>query len=147
MIAYIGLFATAFLAATLWPLSSEALLLALQISGNYDNGILLLTAAAGNTLGAAVNWVVGRYLLAWQQRRAQAGRWVPVSTGRLAQAQRLFTRYGWPSLLFAWLPLVGDTLTVFAGLARMPVIPFLILVAIGKTARYAVLMGVLDSFS
>lgn len=132
---YLGLFLSAFLAATLVPFSSEALLAGLQASGEFDLVWLFAAAAAGNTLGSAANWLLGRFCLHWQDRR-----WFPFSPEQLARAADRFRHYGMWSLLFAWLPVVGDPLTFAAGVLRAPFWLFLLLVGIGKAGRYAVLI-------
>ena len=134
MSAYLGLFASAFVAATLLPFSSEAVA-AGMVALAYPPGLVLATATAGNTLGAMVNWVIGRFLEHQRERR-----WFPVSSSQLDSAQRWFSRYGQWSLLFAWLPVVGDALTVVAGVLRVPLWTFTVLVALGKGARYAVIV-------
>ncbi len=141
MEAYLGLFLTAFLAATLLPAYSEILFAGL-ISAGYDPLALWLWASAGNTLGSAVNWALGRYLLHFQNRR-----WFPFKGNSLATAQRWFQKFGVWSLLMAWLPIGGDALTFIAGVMRVPFIIFFVLTAIGKATRYAVLMGVLEILS
>lgn len=138
MEAYLGLFISAFLAATLVPAYSEILFAGLLAAG-YDPLALLAWASAGNTLGAAVNWVLGRYLLQFQDRR-----WFPFRADALGAAQRWFNRWGVWSLLFAWLPVGGDALTFIAGMMRVPFWLFFLLTAIGKTARYAILLGLLE---
>lgn len=132
--AYAGLFSAAFVAATLLPMQSEAILVGLILTGNYSLAGLLLTAAVGNTLGAAVNWLLGRGIERFRQRR-----WFPVKPAQLEKAQRWYRRYGKWSLLFSWLPIGGDALTIVAGILREPLPTFLVLVFIGKLARYAVL--------
>lgn len=97
---------------------------------------LFAVATAGNTLGAAVNWAIGRGIVHYRDRS-----WFPVSEARYEAACRHFARYGLWSLLFAWLPLVGDPLTVAAGALRVPLGRFLALVAVGKAARYAMVIG------
>ncbi len=134
---YAGLFLSAFLAATLIPLSSEAVLAALGGAQGFDLVKLVLVATAGNTLGAAINWVLGRYCLHWRDRR-----WFPVGGEKLDAATRWFRRYGLWSLLFAWVPVVGDPLTFAAGLLGVRFPLFLLLVAIGKGARYVVVAAV-----
>jgi membrane protein YqaA with SNARE-associated domain len=134
--AYIGLFVTSLLAATLLPLSSEALLGILTAIGKGDPRALFLVATVGNTLGSVVNWAIGRGIAHFRDRS-----WFPVGPVRYENASRSFARYGLWSLLFAWVPLVGDPLTVVAGALRVPFVRFLILVAIGKAARYAVVMA------
>ena len=132
MAGYLGLFASAFLAATVLPFSSEAVLAGLVGFSGNDALLLWLTASVGNTLGAAVNWVLGRYCLEWRDRR-----WFPVNAAALERASRWFRRWGVWSLLFAWLPLVGDPLTFAAGLLRVNFWLFLALAGTGKAARYA----------
>lgn len=131
---YFSLFATGFIAATLLPASSEVLLLALAQQGYPALG-LWLAATSGNTLGSCVNWYLGKELLRFQHRR-----WFPVSPAQLAKAELHFKRYGSWSLLLAWLPIVGDPLTLIAGTLRVRFGLFLMLVALGKGARYAVLL-------
>ena len=93
----------------------------------------------GNTLGALVNWALGRLMERFRDRR-----WFPVDAKQLERAQAWFRRYGVWSLLLAWAPLIGEPLTVVAGAMRVHVVPFLVLVAAGKAGRYAVLVFVLD---
>ena len=132
MAALLGLFASAFLAATILPFSSEAVLAALAVTDGADVVLLWAVASTGNVLGAVVNWLLGRFCLHFQDRR-----WFPVKPPELERAQRWFSRYGVWSLLFAWVPIVGDPLTVVAGLMRVKLSWFLVLVAIGKAGRYA----------
>ena len=134
MAGYLGLFATALLAATLIPVSSEAVLAALSVADGAELVLLGAVASLGNTLGAVVNWVLGRYCLHWQDRR-----WFPVSAATLARASDRFRRFGLWSLLFAWLPVIGDPLTFVAGILRVNFWVFVILTGTGKTARYAVI--------
>jgi membrane protein YqaA with SNARE-associated domain len=133
MESYAALAASAFLAATLLPFSSEAVLAALVAANRPQEAwALFAVATAANTAGSCVNWALGRFLLHWQDRR-----WFPVSADRLARAQAWFRRWGQWSLLFAWLPVVGDPLTVAAGALREDFARFVVLVGIGKAARYA----------
>lgn len=125
---------TAFLAATILPISSEVVLAVIIAAAPDALWPPILVATVGNTAGAAVNWALGRFFLHYRDRR-----WFPVPEHRLTQASRWFRRYGVWSLLFAWLPVVGDPLTLAAGLFRVSFWTFLPLVAIGKGARYAVL--------
>ncbi|MBP6243205.1 MAG: YqaA family protein [Chromatiaceae bacterium] len=132
---YLGLFFVAFLAATLLPAYSEVLFVGLLAAG-YDPLALWAWATAGNTLGAAVNWLLGRYLLHYQDRS-----WFPFKPDSLGLAQGWFQRYGIWSLLFSWAPIVGDTLTFIAGLMGVRFPLFLLLTALGKGARYAIMLG------
>ncbi|WNO61646.1 YqaA family protein [Rheinheimera sp. MMS21-TC3] len=136
MLSYLLLFASGFLAATLFPASSEVLLLTLYHQG-YQPVLLWLVASFGNTLGSCVNWWLGSRL-----RQFSAKRWFPFSAKSLARAERLFQRFGLLSLLFAWLPIVGDPLTLVAGVLRVRFSLFLALVLLGKAARYALLLSV-----
>jgi len=129
---YLGLFATALLAATLIPVSSEVVLAALTAAQGFDIWLLVAVATTGNTLGSVINWLLGRYCLHWRDRR-----WFPVKPATLARATERFNRYGLWSLLFAWLPIVGDPLTFVAGILRVRFPVFVVLVATGKAARYA----------
>ena len=127
---YLTLFSSAFLAATILPFYSEVVLFALLRRGGNPE-LLVVIATLGNTLGAVVNWVLGRYLLHFRERR-----WFYFSETQIAKAQRWFQRYGFWTLLLAWLPLGGDALTLIAGIMKVPLWLFCVLVAIGKGLRY-----------
>lgn len=138
MAMYSVLFLSAFLSATLLPGSSEVLLVSLLTQG-YDPLALWVYATAGNTLGSVLNWVLGRYLLHFQQRR-----WFPLKPASLHKAQHWFQRYGVWSLLLAWAPVIGDGLTFIAGMMRVRFLLFLVLTALGKGLRYAIIVGLMD---
>lgn len=131
---YLLLFFSALLAATLIPAQSEALLVSLILNGQDVLWLLLAVATAGNTLGSVINWWLGRYLQHFHDKR-----WFPVKAASLARAQQQFQRYGWWVLLLSWLPIVGDPLTLVAGGLRMPLLPFVLVVAVAKGGRYLVL--------
>jgi membrane protein YqaA with SNARE-associated domain len=133
---HISLFIVAMLAATMLPGSSEALLLALVAKEPASAKTLFIVATLGNTLGGVINWGLGRWLISFSEAR-----WFPLEPTRLAQAAQLFRKYGTWSLLFSWLPLIGDPLTVVAGLLRVPFSVFVILVCFGKATRYLALIG------
>lgn len=137
---YFLIFLSAFGAATLLPLYSEVAVGAAVHSG-YQPWLIWLAASLGNTLGAVVNWWLGRYLQRFKERR-----WFPFKTAQLEQAQRWFARYGVWSLLFVWLPVVGDALTLVAGVMRVRLSLFIVLVALGKSLRYAVVILALLNF-
>lgn len=124
------LFGSAFLAATVLPFYSEVVLFALLREGG-DPVVLVLVATLGNTLGAVVNWVLGRYLLHFQDRR-----WFYFSRAQVDKAQYWFQRYGFWSLLLAWAPVGGDALTLIAGIMKVRLWVFLLLVGSGKAMRY-----------
>lgn len=134
--AYGGMFFTAFLAATVLPAQSEILFTALLASGRHDPLMLGLVATAGNTLGSVVNWVMGRFAAEFRDRR-----WFPLKGDMFDRACRWYQHYGIWSLLFAWLPFFGDPLTVVAGALRVDLWRFVVLVTIGKAARYAAVAG------
>ena len=119
---YLLLFSSAFLAATVLPFYSEAVLFALIRDGG-DTASLVAVATLGNTLGAVVNWWLGRFLLHFKDRR-----WFYFSDAQIEKSQRWFQRYGVWSLLFAWLPVGGDGLTFIAGIMRVRLDLFLVLV-------------------
>lgn len=129
----------AFVAATLLPAQSEAVFLGLLAVGTVDPLTLFLVASIANAAGSALNWWLGRLIASHGVERLPL-RLRPDPT-RLCQAQGWFLRYGWPSLFFAWLPVIGDPLTFVAGTLRMPFARFLLPVLIGKAGRYAVLWG------
>lgn len=134
---YLGLFGIAFLAATVLPAQSELGLVGLVAAGDYPIWLLVAVASAGNTLGAVVNWVLGRGI-----ERLRHKRWFPASGAQLDRATRWYGRYGRWSLLFSWVPVVGDPLTVVAGVLRTPFLSFFLLVAAAKTGRYLVVTGI-----
>ena len=136
---YAALAFSAFLAATLLPFSSEAVLVALVAAGPEDAWRLFAVATLANTAGSCVNWTLGRFLLHWRDRP-----WFPVSAGRLERAQAWFARWGHWSLLLAWLPVVGNPLTVAAGVMREGFGRFVLLVGLGKAARYAAVVWLTD---
>lgn len=143
MITLFSLFTVAFLAATFLPLSSEVYFLALLSSG-VEPFALVLWASLGNTLGAAVNWWLGRIArgkVQWVTTRS----WLRINEEDIDRASRSFQRFGKWSLLFAWMPIVGDALTLVAGLARVPLWQLIVLAGTGKTLRYLSLAGLLNS--
>ena len=137
--AYGGLFLTAFAAATIFPMQSEAVLIGLLLSEHYSVFLLIAVASAGNILGAVVNWWLGRGV-----ERFRGRRWFPVSAAGLARAQAWYGRYGRWSLLASLVPFIGDPLTVVAGVLREPLWSFLALVSIAKIGRYVVLAGLVN---
>lgn len=124
------LFVSAFAASTILPMSSEVVLGALAVAGGTDVWLLFAVATAGNTLGAVVNWALGRYAASWR------GRLASLDEAKFERASRWFGRWGIWCLLLSWLPVVGDPLTLVAGVLRTPFVPFLLLVLLGKAARY-----------
>jgi len=134
---YLGLFLAAFGAASILPMQSEAVLVAMLLSDRYVAATLLTVATLGNVLGSALNWLLGRSLERFRHKR-----WFPVSTDKLEKAQRFYLRYGRWSLLLSWVPIIGDPLTVIAGVMREPLWRFLLIVTLAKGMRYLLLAAV-----
>jgi membrane protein YqaA with SNARE-associated domain len=134
---YLGLFLAAFGAATLLPMQSEAVLVGMLLSDRYVVSTLLAVATFGNVLGSVLNWVLGRSVERFRHKR-----WFPVSENKLEKAQQSYLRFGRWSLLLSWVPIIGDPLTVVAGVMREPLWSFLLIVALAKGTRYLVLTAV-----
>ena len=132
--AYAGLFLAAFLAATILPAQSEAVLVGLILSNSYSIVLLVLVATLGNCLGSLVNWYLGRYLEHFRDKT-----WFPVNEHNLIRAKSFYQKYGAWSLLLSWVPIIGDPLTVMAGLMRMPLAQFILLIILAKGGRYLAL--------
>lgn len=137
MLAYLGLFASALLAATVIPAQSEGLLVGMLLSGKFQAWLLLAVASLGNVLGSILNWLLGRFAAHLGDRW-----WFPASGKRMAQAEAWYHRYGRWTLLLSWMPIVGDPLTVVAGVLREPIVSFVLIVALAKTTRYLVLAAI-----
>ena len=118
-------------------MQSEAVLVAMLLSGSYVTATLLCVATLGNVLGSVLNWVLGRSI-----ERFRHHRWFPVSEQKLDKAQRFYLRYGRWSLLLSWVPIIGDPLTVIAGVMREPLWRFVLIVTLAKGTRYLVLTAV-----
>ncbi|MDB5780174.1 MAG: hypothetical protein JWQ50_89 [Caballeronia mineralivorans] len=131
---YGGLFTVALVAATLFPLQSEALLAGLLIAGKQPVWMLVAVASVGNVVGSTINWAMGRSIEKLRERR-----WFPIKARALERAEQWYRRFGRWTLLLSWTPVIGDPLTMIAGVLREPLWSFLLIVAIAKTARYAVI--------
>ena len=138
---YLSLFGISFLAATIFPAQSELVLSGMLISGRFDPWLLILTATIGNVLGSVLNWLIGRYLHGYRDRR-----WFPVSPAGLARGERVFQRWGLWTLLLSWLPIIGDPLTIVAGFLRVPLKLFLPIVLFAKAGRYIAISGLISLF-
>jgi membrane protein YqaA with SNARE-associated domain len=135
-----GLFLWSLLAATILPVSSELALVSARTADLAPAFQLFLVATAGNLGGALINWLLGAYCLRFSDRR-----WFPLRPVQLQKASAQFRRWGGIALLFSWIPLIGDPLTLAAGALRYPLARFLIAVAIGKAVRYAVVLWITDA--
>ena len=131
---YLSLLFISFLAATILPFSSELTLAGLISTSNYDNLLLLVFASFGNVLGSVFNWGLGFYA-----RNLTIKKWFPFKETQIERSSKWFSKFGKWSLLFAWVPIVGDPLTFVAGLLRVRFLDFIILVAIGKVSRYFII--------
>lgn len=129
-----GLLVASFLAATILPMQSEALLVGLILKTDYAPWLLVTVASIGNILGSCVNWWLGKYIETYKDRK-----WFPASPNSLIRAQNFYSRYGRWSLLLSWVPIIGDPLTVMAGIMKEKFIVFLGLVSIAKVGRYLVI--------
>jgi len=132
-----GMAGAAFVAATLLPAQSEAVFVGLLAAGTVDPLLLFVVASIANTAGSVVNWWLGRLVARHSVERLPAR--LRPDPAKLARAQGWFERFGWPALLFAWLPIGGDPLTFVAGTLNYPLGRFVALVFIGKAARYGLL--------
>ena len=129
--AYFLLFLSAFGAATLLPLQSEAVLLGLLVQDKYAVFGLILMASVGNILGSCVNWYLGLRIERFKDRK-----WFPVSEKNMLKAEKIYQKYGFWSLLLSWTPVIGDPITLIAGLFKEKFWRFLLIVSIAKTGRY-----------
>lgn len=137
MSAYMGLFMSALIAATILPAQSEALLALLLLGGEHSAVGLLVSASIGNVLGSVINYLLGRLAETYSRRR-----WFPVKPATLDRARNWYHRYGRWSLLLSWAPVIGDPITVAAGVLREPFWSFLLLVTLAKVGRYIILAAV-----
>jgi len=123
MDALLGLFAASFVAATLFPLPSEAALFA-YLKTHPEHMVLgVAIATLGNTMGGMTTYLIGRLLPNRQLN---------------ARALRVLHRWGAPATFFAWLPIVGDALSAAAGWLRMNWLAALVFMAAGRLSRYIV---------
>jgi len=136
---YLTLFFISFFAATILPLSSELTLLGMLAMDSYSRVLLLLFASLGNISGSCVNWYLGIHFIKFKDKK-----WFPFSDKQIKKSTFWFQKYGYWSLLFAWVPFVGDPLTFVSGTIKISIIRFLILVSVGKVARYFFLIYFLN---
>ena len=146
MLAYVSLFLAAFLAATILPAQSEAVVVAMLL-GDYGPLPVITVASLGNVLGAMTTWALGYYAEALPPLAARMGLTrKPRPLPDLTRARAWYHRWGRLTLLLSWLPGIGDGLVLVAGLMREGVWPVLLLVSLAKTLRYAVLAAVTLGF-
>lgn len=137
---YLTLFTISFLAATLLPLGSEALLL-YDISQNYSLLLLWSVATVGNTLGSMVNYWLGLKGETYLEEKGH------LSAQKMQKARNFFNQFGGWALLLSWVPIIGDPLTFIAGVLRYNFKRFALIVAVAKGTRYAVIIFLASSLS
>ncbi|GHC61889.1 YqaA family protein [Limoniibacter endophyticus] len=132
--AYGGLFLSALIAASLLPMQSEAVLVGLIYGGQLNVFLLVLVATVGNVMGSLINWFMGRRIEAYKNRS-----WFPATPQNLERAQSWYRRYGRWALLASWMPVIGDPITLVAGVLRESLPVFLVLVTLAKAGRYTII--------
>ena len=138
LISYFQLFIISFLAATILPLSSELVLSTMLLTDSFDKYLLFVVASFGNILGSSVNWYLGKKILIFKDKK-----WFPANERQITKGEIYFKKYGIWSLLLAWVPIIGDPLTVVAGILRVKFFTFLLLVSISKISRYIFLIFII----
>ena len=138
LISYFQLLIISFLAATILPLSSELVLSTMLLTDSFDKYLLLVVASFGNIFGSSVNWYLGKKILIFKDKK-----WFPVNEKQIAKSEMYFKKYGIWSILLAWVPIIGDPLTVIAGILKINFFTFLLLVSISKTSRYIFLIFII----
>ena len=131
---YLSLFLVAFMVATIIPFGSEAYFITLLSSGEFNNFILFIIVSIGNVLGSLFNWLCGYYINYFIKKP-----WFPINNQMIDRGNKIFKKYGKWSLLFSWVPFIGDPITFVSGTLRYPIVPFLVLVSIGKVGRYLII--------
>jgi len=128
---YLNIFFLSFFAATIIPFSSEVGLAAYFVFGKFNNELLIVFASLGNILGSCVNYILGLYIISFKTKS-----WFPFKDNQILKATKWFNRFGVYSLFFAFLPIVGDPLTLIAGMFKVSFIKFIIFVSLGKILRF-----------
>ena len=137
---YISLFTVAFMVATIVPFGSEAYFVTLLSMDKYNDLLLIIAASLGNILGSVFNWICGHYVNYFIKKP-----WFPLNNKMIDRGNNMFKKYGKWSLLLSWVPFIGDPITFVAGTLRYSLIPFIILVSIGKVGRYLLIYISLSS--
>ena len=124
----IALFISAFLAATILPFSSEIAFVT-AIASDIPKTTAIIVASIGNILAIVVNYWFGYWLYEKTHTKLEKSK---VGTSSLEYGKK----YGYPILLFSWLPVIGDPLTLVAGVLRLNFIVFLVIAGTLRIARY-----------
>ena len=138
--AYLNLFILSFLASTVLPFGSEALVVALIYQG-LNPFTVVMVASVGNFLGSCTTYYLGL------KGRPILEKYLSPSPGKLDKSERLFNKYGIYTLLFTWVPGIGDAITMVAGLLKLPFRSFSIMVFLGKFGRYFALAYLTSFFN
>jgi len=130
-IGFIGLFSASFLSATILPMSSEGILL-LMLSQQYDPVSCLIVATIGNSIGGLTNYGLGMFGNAlWFKRFG-------IKEEKLITFQERIQKRGYLLAFFSWVPFIGDPMTIALGFFKVPFIPVLFFIVLGKFLRYLV---------
>ena len=130
---FITLFISSFISSTILPGHSEITLTTFIFLNKYNVINLICIASLGNILGSILNWYLGFHFVKFKEKK-----WFPINKRQLEKASLWFLNYGKWSLFLSWVPFVGDPLTIVAGVLRVPIITFLIIVSISKILRYVI---------
>lgn len=128
---YIILFTSSFASSTILPGHSEITLIALITQKKYEVFYLVVFASLGNILGSVLNWYLGLYFLKFKNKK-----WFPFNENQIKKVSKSFLEYGKWSLLLSWVPFIGDVLTLVAGMFRVPLYQFVVIVSVAKVSRY-----------
>tara|TARA_X000000950_G_scaffold8045_1_gene8844 strand:- start:554 stop:994 length:441 start_codon:yes stop_codon:yes gene_type:complete len=128
---YFILFASSFSSSTILPGHSELTLTAFITQREYETIYLIIVASIGNVLGSIVNWYLGLYFIKFKNKK-----WFPLNEKNMNNSSKWFLKYGKWSLLLSWVPFVGDGLTLIAGVLKVPLYEFVLLVTVAKVTRY-----------
>ena len=128
---YASLFISSFLSSTILPGHSEIILTAFIFLKKYPIIDLIFFASIGNILGSILNWCIGYFLTNLKDRK-----WFPINKSQLTRASSWFLKYGKWTLFLSWVPIIGDPLTIIAGIFRVPIHIFILIVSLAKTMRY-----------
>ena len=129
--AYSSLFISSFLSSTILPGHSEITLTTLILLEKYSQFLLISFASFGNILGSVINWYLGFYITKFVNKS-----WFPFKKKQLGKASLWYLKYGKWSLFLSWVPIIGDPLTIVAGIFRVPLVIFITIVSISKVLRY-----------
>ena len=144
MLELLFLFTSSLLAATIFPAQSEVILASLIIADNHDKLILLLIATTGNVLGSLINYYIGYFIRKFRKNKYFKIKIKSIrkysKKNQFIKIFKTYKKWGVWTLLFAWVPIVGDPLTVIAGMFRLNIALFLALVTIGKLMRYILII-------